>query len=624
MGRIVKGSPSNDLLGLAGKIVVQNVRAALGKDSYRSIPRGDTSFVPPTGLVGDLPTDHGHDLGDAQQLGTLLPWLAKALAAPLTYDDKSEPQQAPLVPEAKRSSVLLGELSGFLASDQISDHPRLRLRHGHGQASAEIWAVRRGELNRVPDLVVFPATHEQVVQLVRAARKHHACCVPFGGGSNGTYALRLPPTERRFVIAVDMARMNRIRWIDPVNLLACVEAGAAGRHLARELGKYKLVLGHEPDSPELSTLGGWIATNASSTKQNRYGEIDDVVLDMQVVMAHGGIEQPQVVRAKPFAINPKQLMFGSEGQYGIITSAVVRLCKAPEVERQASAFFPTLGAALDFLYDLQRSGTVPASVQVLDNTQYHLSQALGPRADGVAARLKSRAENLMLTQLKGFDPRRLALSFVVFEGSAEEVEFQEKAFQRITKAHGGVIGGASSGTRANQVASGMAHVRALMSRHWVLTGCIEISVRWSSVLSLYERVRERLRREHEARRLPGNPFFSARIAQVYSSGARVCFDIGFHCKGVADPVRQYAELERGVREEILLAGGSLLQPRSADTIGPDSPNDMYSRDSLELMRRVKEAVDPEYLFGVDTHGAKTLATNNHGVNGGVPVTADPR
>jgi len=95
-----------------------------------------------------------------------------------------------------------------------------------------------------------------------------------------TEALRCPTSEERVIVSVDMRQMNRIAWIDPVNHMACIEAGAVGRHLVEQLRKHGFTLGHEPDSIEFSTLGGWIATNASGMKKNKYGNIEDLVLNL--------------------------------------------------------------------------------------------------------------------------------------------------------------------------------------------------------------------------------------------------------------------------------------------------------------------------------------------------------
>lgn len=629
----MRPSRSRELMRLAGKVIARSGRASLAPEPPRGVPAGDTRFVPPPpppAAESDAEARDGWGFADTRfvvqpndsvvltgkryalsdvELPKLVPWMSKMLGARISHDDRHEPRFPPEVPEPKRSPALLAELGRFLAPDQISDDPLVRLRHGHGHSGAEIWAIRYGKLERVPDLVVFPSEHEQVVSLVRAAEQHGACLMPFGGGTNVSDALRVSRAEQRLVVAVDMRRMNRIRWIDPVNLTACIEAGAVGRDVAAELEKYKLTLGHEPDSLEFSTLGGWIATNASGMKKNRYGNIEDLVLDLQVVTPHGVVERPQFGPRESIGVNPKNLMFGSEGNLGIITSAVVKLFRLPEVRRYGSVLFPSLAHGLDFLYDLQRSGAVPASVRVVDNVQFQFGQALKPRATGLAAGAKSRFEKALVTSVKGFDPERMAVATLVFEGSAAEVEFQERTLYRIARAHGGMKAGAKNGERGYQLTFGIAYIRDLTFSHWVIAESFETSVPWSHALSLYERVRERIRREHEARRLPGKPFFTGRITQVYSSGVCIYFYMGFYCKGVADPVREYAAIEHAAREEILAAGGSLSHHHGVGKLRQDFLDDVYSPASLEVVRRVKQAVDPANVFGA----------GNHGVHGRVPL-----
>jgi len=70
-------------------------------------------------------------------------------------------------------------------------------------------------------------------------------------------------------------------------MLACVEAGVIGIDLERELAQSGVMMGHEPDSVEFSTLGGWISTRASGMKKNRYGNIEDIVVSITMVTPTG-------------------------------------------------------------------------------------------------------------------------------------------------------------------------------------------------------------------------------------------------------------------------------------------------------------------------------------------------
>jgi alkyldihydroxyacetonephosphate synthase len=71
--------------------------------------------------------------------------------------------------------------------------------------------------------------------------------------------------------------MNKIIWVDKDNMIALVQAGIRGQDLERDLRMSGVQSGHEPDSMEFSTLGGWISTRASGMKKNTYGNIEDIV-----------------------------------------------------------------------------------------------------------------------------------------------------------------------------------------------------------------------------------------------------------------------------------------------------------------------------------------------------------
>lgn len=146
--------------------------------------------------------------------------------------------------------------------------------------------------------------------------------------------------------------MNRIKWLSAKSMMACVEAGAVGQTLEKQLNSYGLCLGHEPDSSEFSTLGGWIATRASGMKKNIYGNIEDIILRIKLVTPTGSWCQAAPVEMNQrltsanvitgtverncqvprISVGPdlNQMIIGSEGTFGVVTEAVVRLRPLPE------------------------------------------------------------------------------------------------------------------------------------------------------------------------------------------------------------------------------------------------------------------------------------------------------
>jgi alkyldihydroxyacetonephosphate synthase len=539
-----------------------------------------------------------------KELPRFWPWVREVLGINLDPRDVNPPRYPTHVPDPLLSAELLSALQGFLSSSQIEKDPQIRMRHGHGHTQEEMFAIKYAELGRVPDVVIYPESEEQVTRLVDVAKRHSATLIPYGGGTNVTDALRCFPNERRSIISVDMRRMNRILWIDRANMLACIEAGAVGRHIMAELKKYGVTMGHEPDSVEFSTLGGWIATNASGMKKNRYGNIEDLVLDVSVATASGKLERSSCSPRESVGMDLRRLIFGSEGTLGIVTSAVVKIFPSPEEQQYGSVLFPTFEDGFKFMYDLTRESTPPASVRLVDNLQFQFGLALKPKSDAIG-KLKSRVEKFVVTKVRGFEPDKMVACTLVFEGTRAEVQRQQKDVYRIAARHGGMKAGAENGRRGYQLTYSIAYIRDFLMNYYIIAESFETSVAWSDALALCENVKRRLTGEYVRRGLPGKPFVTARVTQVYRTGVCIYFYFGFYYKGIPNPHEVYLELENIARDEILKSGGSLSHHHGVGKLRRAFLPRIMSPATLQWKRELKKTLDPQNLFGAGNQDPDT-------------------
>jgi alkyldihydroxyacetonephosphate synthase len=554
----------------------------------------DTTFaVDETGAI--TVTGNRYPGLSGERLPDLLPWFRKVVEVDFPLEPGHAQFVLPPVPDPRPATEFLDEISKTLKPDQISTDAEARLRHGHGHTVSEINAVRTTGFQRVPDYVLYPQDEAEVVAIVRAAVRSGVVLMPYGGGTNVTEALRCLPYENRPIISVDMSGLDRIEWIDPVNRMAKIQAGASGRLLQPMLAEHGFTIGHEPDSVEFSTLGGWIATNASGMKKNRYGNIEDILLDVTVISALGKLERTQVVPRESIGLDPKLWMIGSEGSLGIITSAVVKLFPLPAERRYGSVVFKKFESGLAFMYELAQQDVYPASVRLVDNLQFQFGQVLKPASKG-AKKVKSRLEKWLVTGPLGFDPNEMVAVTLVFEGTKEEVERQEKLVYRLAKKHKGFKGGAENGRRGYMLTFGIAYIRDFVLEHNILGESFETSVPWSQAQELVDRVKRAIYEAHDERKLPGRPFVSCRVTQIYETGCCIYFYMAFYAKGVADAVGAYHEIESVARKEVLASGGSISHHHGVGKLRLPFVRDIMSPAMQTWREQMKFALDPQGVF----------------------------
>lgn len=532
-----------------------------------------------------------------KELPRLLPWIREVLRVDVDTSDVFKSSYPTAINPPVRNEDFLNQIGKTIAADRIDFDDENRLRHGHGHTQEEMFAIKYGRLGRIPDVVVYPMNEDEVSCLVAAADAHNVVLIPFGGGTNVTDALRCRDDEKRMVVSVDMRQMNRVRWIDKENMMACIEAGAVGRHIMQTLAKYGVTMGHEPDSVEFSTIGGWIATNASGMKKNKYGNIEDIVLDVTVVGREGKLERAKPSPRESTGIDMRRLLFGSEGTLGIVTSAIVKIFPLPEVQEYGSVIFPDYESGYAFMRDLVRESTPPASCRLVDNLQFQFGQALKPASESSLDDLKSKAQKFFVTKIKGFDPYKMVALTLVFEGTRQEVDGQKRDVYSIAKRHGGMKAGSENGRRGYQLTYSIAYIRDFLMNYHIIAESFETSCSWSDALAICDRVKERLRDEYAKRGLPGEPFVTSRITQLYKTGVAIYFYFGFYFKGVENPSHVYLELENIAREEILANGGSLSHHHGVGKIRQQYLPEIMSEASLKWKSEVKRALDPNDIFG---------------------------
>jgi D-lactate dehydrogenase (cytochrome) len=248
----------------------------------------------------------------------------------------------------------VAELKALLGP-RATDAMAVREHHSHGESYHPPAA---------PDVVCFPSTAEEVVEIVRISARFHLPIVPFGAGTS----LEGHVQALRGGITIDLRDLNRVRRISVEDLDATVEAGVTRLQLDKALRNTGLMFPIDPGAD--ATIGGMTATRASGTTAVRYGTMRENVLGVTAVLADGRlVKMGTRARKSSAGYDLTRLFVGSEGTLGVITDVTVRLHPVPEAVAAAVCAFESIKGAVDTVIATIQLGVPVARIELLDDVQ---------------------------------------------------------------------------------------------------------------------------------------------------------------------------------------------------------------------------------------------------------------
>ena len=533
-----------------------------------------------------------------KRLYNFIPFVEEILGVEFALEPKIKEVEEKHVSDPNVNEPFMADLKKSFDADRFSSEHNERLLHSHGQHSTdEVYKVLYNRLDQFADLVFYIESEEETVKLIDLAEKHNVCLIPYGGGTNVTNALRPPKEEGRMVVSVDTRRMASVESVDEQNLMVTVGAGITGKVLEEELNKRGFTVGHEPDSYEFSTVGGWISTNAAGMKKHKYGNIEDIVQNMRMVTPKGVITQKKPLTRSSFGIKAQNILFGSEGNLGIITSATLKVHRLPESSAYESIIFRDWNTGVHFMYDLFHSNMVPASARLADNLQIRLGNALKENKEGLSKVLDD-FKKYILFNVKGVNPEKFTAAVFKIEGSNAEVENQRDNLRTLSKKHGGILAGESTGKSGYLATMVIAYIRELIFTQNVLGETMETAVPWSKINQVKSEAHKLIVQLHKENKLPGKPFFTSRISKIYHTGVCMYNTIAMSFEGIENPEDVFTSIEHKMRENFILNGGSISHHHGVGKLRKDFMRDTISESSIEMVRGIKQAQDPKNVFGV--------------------------
>ncbi|HKN82900.1 MAG TPA: FAD-linked oxidase C-terminal domain-containing protein [Pyrinomonadaceae bacterium] len=242
-----------------------------------------------------------------------------------------------------------------------------------------------------PRAVVFPSSTEETAGVMRELARAKVPFTPRGAGtdlSGGALALNSG-------VVIEMARMRKILRIDVENRLAVVQPGVVNLHVSHAVAPFGLYYVPDPSSQPSCTIGGNIAESAGGIHCLKYGTTTDHVLGCRVVLAAGdvvdlGIDLPGYDLLGTF--------IGSEGTFGIVTEATLKLAQIPPAVRTLLAEFAEVNDASHAVSAIIAAGVMPAALEMMD---HEIIRAV--EASVFAAGLPPDAGAALLIELDGLE-----------------------------------------------------------------------------------------------------------------------------------------------------------------------------------------------------------------------------
>lgn len=535
-----------------------------------------------------------------QHLPDFIPFIENELQTTIEEEFKNVEVSDKKVPPPIINKSFVTAIKKIFKSTRYSFGDIDRLVHSHGQTtSEEVYKILyRGFLPRLTDMVFFCFNELEAGKIIELAKKYNVCLVPYGGGTSVSNALSLPIKDKRMIVSLNMRSMNRLLWLDKKNRLACLEAGIVGRELERLLNTEGYTMGHEPDSAEFSSLGGWVSTFASGMKKNKYGNIEDMVRDFNFITPQGVIKNVRALDRSSVGLQPKNFVLGSEGNLGLITSVIVKIHELPPVKRYNSLIFKDIDKGIAFLKNLAKSNYLPASIRLVDNPQFRFGLALKTPPSSFFKVWKDALKKYFLLCVKKMNPNKMCLATIVMEGSQEEVNYQEKSITRLAQKYNAVVAGEAHGRRGYLLTNVIAYIRDFIADYHCLGETLESTVPWDKIELVCEKANRTAIREHHKYKLPGKVYFSYRITQLYHSSVCIYFTVAIVTRGVKRADKIFANIEQEIRSSILKSGGTISHHHGVGKIRQKFLFNNLSKTNVKLLRQIKRELDPKNIFGI--------------------------
>lgn len=490
-------------------------------------------------------------------------------------------------------------------ASRLPDHPAIhtdaetRVRHARGQSLGDWLAVRSGDVGLFPDGVAFPESSEAVRELLSFAKDEDIHVIPYGGGTSVAGHIN-PVDHGRPVLTIDMGRMTRLLDLDEDSQIATFGAGTPGPLVESQLKPLGYTLGHFPQSFELSTLGGWVASRSSGQQSLRYGRIEQLFAGGTVESPEGTLALP-TIPASSAGPDVREMVLGSEGHLGLITEVKVRVTPLPEKEQFHVLFFPDWESARTAARQLVQQ-KIQLSMLRLSNaieTETQLALAGHPKQIGLLEKFLG---------WRGVSDGKCMMTLGL-TGSKAQYNAALKQLKALSKAHNGVYTGTYLGNKWAGKRFTMPYLREALWDEGYAVDTLETATDWNNVDHLMNTIESTLRDglQEDGERV----HVFTHLSHVYAQGCSIYTTYVFaNANDHGETHRRWERLKHAASERIVHNGGTISHQHG---VGKDhAPYLPVEKGELgmALIRNLGRTLDPDQRLNPDTLYARNDRTSS--------------
>jgi len=516
--------------------------------------------MPPEKTGGEM---HPQRWGDPAA-ATHLPEATRGLVEmAFGLDERPVVASAPL-PTSTLDPALLDGLRALVGDEHVHTDDASRRLRTRGKSTPDLLRARAGDLSDAPDTVVRPGGADDVAAVLAFAAEHRIAVVPFGGGTSVTGGLAARRDGYAGLVSLDLVRMKRLVDVDPVSMTATLEPGLRGPEAEALLAEHSLTLGHYPQSFEYASIGGFAATRSSGQSSAGYGRFDSLVVGLTVATPRG----PLVLGSAPAnAAGPdlRQLVLGSEGAFGVITSVTVRVRRVPATSAYEGWRWPSFADGITAARAVAQSGLQPTVLRLSDEAETAINLARPDEIGGTGA--------------------GGCLMIAGYEGERETVAHRQAATAAVLTRLGGEWLGEEPGRAWAHGRFNAPYLRDSLLDVGVLVETLETATFWSNAQRLYADVKSALESAL------GEPtIVLCHVSHVYETGCSLYFTVA--TREGEDPVGRWRAAKAAASDAMIAAGATIThhhavgtdhKPWLAREIGPVG---------VGILRAVKAELDP--------------------------------